>query len=50
MAAFHTLLSQPIFAVPHPVTGKAVPPSDLCPILQTLHKILHTRLVPQNTL
>lgn len=43
VSAFHTLLSQPAFEVDHPMTGEAVPPVELCPILKTLHQILHTR-------
>lgn len=43
VSAFHTLLSQPAFQVDHPTTGEPVPPVELCPILKTLHQILHTR-------
>lgn len=41
--AFFTVLSQPVFQVPHPLTNELVAPIELCPILQTLHHILHVR-------
>lgn len=43
VAAFHALLGQAPANIPHPVTGTLVTPLELCPILKTLHAILHTR-------
>eukprot|EP00271_Cylindrocystis_brebissonii_P003578 TRINITY_DN146_c0_g1_i4.p2 TRINITY_DN146_c0_g1~~TRINITY_DN146_c0_g1_i4.p2 ORF type:complete len:213 (+),score=37.85 TRINITY_DN146_c0_g1_i4:2229-2867(+) len=43
VAAFYALLSQPTFQLPHPTTGRMVPPSRLCPILEVLNRVLHVR-------
>lgn len=41
--AFHELLRQPSLSVIHPELNKPVAPVELCPILQTLYKILIQR-------
>lgn len=41
--AFYELLSQSTLSVVHPEAKKPVAPAELCPILQTLYKILITR-------
>ncbi|CAI5469463.1 unnamed protein product [Closterium sp. Yama58-4] len=46
VAAFYTVLSEPAYKVPHPVTNDLVAPIELCPILQTLYHILHVRDLP----
>ncbi|CAI5965350.1 unnamed protein product [Closterium sp. NIES-65] len=46
VAAFYTVLSEPAYKVPHPVTNELVAPIELCPILQTLYHILHVWDLP----
>lgn len=44
--AFHELLRQPSLSVVHPDGNRSVTPVELCPILQTLYRILFKRECP----
>eukprot|EP00850_Spirogloea_muscicola_P015965 SM000126S26341 [mRNA] locus=s126:231338:234489:- [translate_table: standard] len=50
VAAFYCLLSQPSFSVQHPSRDELVPPVELCPILQTLNRILISRVAEPEAL
>lgn len=43
VGAFYDLLSHSDTPVEDPETGEKTQPIELCPILKTLHRILHTR-------